>query len=317
MGFYLTDHVDDAPLPQTCVDPKPLRGPTRGVISGYRYLNPDTGRWLNKEPLGERVSANLFGFVATNPVLNYDLLGLLEQAAQSGIFNFNVVSKSFIAKIQQGEVGRLNPRIGIPPPILLLFPQTHGLAALIVNPFLADFRLKQFSALASDLFPAFNENPRSDARDGEYRLFAAIDLVMCCQNNNLIVDPFKEDKDGGVEMSGFGQSITGTSNLSADIEQTSSSSIQLSWTTWGRPASLVEPGMQAVGMRRSPNIWHSGKINFTCDAEGITASVVAFTGSQFPSRRLWINSELVAQERQGDVSALWRPDPDRPGLIAP
>ena len=48
---------------------------------GYRYLNPGTGRWLSREPLGELVSRNPYGF-ADNDGLNYFDFNGLEKGAQ-------------------------------------------------------------------------------------------------------------------------------------------------------------------------------------------------------------------------------------------
>lgn len=42
---------------------------------GYRFYNPVTGRWLSRDPIGERGGANLYGFVGNNPVLYSDFLG--------------------------------------------------------------------------------------------------------------------------------------------------------------------------------------------------------------------------------------------------
>jgi len=43
---------------------------------GLRYYNPSTGRWLSREPLGEKESDNLYCFVENHPVGRIDVLGL-------------------------------------------------------------------------------------------------------------------------------------------------------------------------------------------------------------------------------------------------
>jgi len=43
---------------------------------GFRYYNPETGRWLSRDPIGERGGLNLYGFVGNNPIRWFDLLGL-------------------------------------------------------------------------------------------------------------------------------------------------------------------------------------------------------------------------------------------------
>jgi len=43
---------------------------------GYRYYAPETGRWLNPDPLGEAGGANLYGFVDNGTLSGVDMLGL-------------------------------------------------------------------------------------------------------------------------------------------------------------------------------------------------------------------------------------------------
>jgi RHS repeat-associated protein len=43
---------------------------------GFRYYNPSTGRWLSRDPIGERGGKNLYGMVDNNPVKFWDYLGL-------------------------------------------------------------------------------------------------------------------------------------------------------------------------------------------------------------------------------------------------
>ena len=73
MGFYATDTLEAAPPRSASArracggeaperrrarrDPacsrKPLRGPTRGAISGFRFYSPEMGRWISRDPRGE------------------------------------------------------------------------------------------------------------------------------------------------------------------------------------------------------------------------------------------------------------------------
>ena len=43
---------------------------------GFRYYSPGMGRWLNRDPIGERGGLNLYAFVANNPMLLNDPFGL-------------------------------------------------------------------------------------------------------------------------------------------------------------------------------------------------------------------------------------------------
>jgi RHS repeat-associated protein len=44
---------------------------------GYRFYNPDAGRWLNRDPIGERGGPNETCFVNNAPTFYYDFLGLV------------------------------------------------------------------------------------------------------------------------------------------------------------------------------------------------------------------------------------------------
>ena len=50
---------------------------------GYRYYNPGIGRWVSRDPIGEKGGANLHGFNRGNPIHYVDILGL----DSYGVFN--------------------------------------------------------------------------------------------------------------------------------------------------------------------------------------------------------------------------------------
>jgi RHS repeat-associated protein len=50
--------------------------PTAMNYYGYRFYNPELGRWINRDPLGERGGANRYRFARNAPVTYLDLLGL-------------------------------------------------------------------------------------------------------------------------------------------------------------------------------------------------------------------------------------------------
>ena len=45
---------------------------------GYRYYDPSTGRWVSRDPIGERGGLNLYGFVGNNPTSRVDVYGLMD-----------------------------------------------------------------------------------------------------------------------------------------------------------------------------------------------------------------------------------------------
>ncbi len=85
MGFYATDTLEPAPPAitgtrrarcETACGRKPLRGPIHNAISGYRSYNPELGRWVNRDPIGERGGYNLYVFVGNGAVFLLDINGL-------------------------------------------------------------------------------------------------------------------------------------------------------------------------------------------------------------------------------------------------
>jgi RHS repeat-associated protein len=45
-------------------------------LTKYRAYDPNTTKWLSRDPLGESFSPNLYGYVDNNPVVEFDPLGL-------------------------------------------------------------------------------------------------------------------------------------------------------------------------------------------------------------------------------------------------
>ena len=54
---------------------KPLDG-SGLYYYGYRYYDPQHGRWISRDPLEENGGVNLYGFVGNNSLKYYDILGL-------------------------------------------------------------------------------------------------------------------------------------------------------------------------------------------------------------------------------------------------
>ena len=44
-------------------------------VSGLRYYNPGTGRWINRDPIGEKGGKNLYAMVGNCPTNRIDLWG--------------------------------------------------------------------------------------------------------------------------------------------------------------------------------------------------------------------------------------------------
>lgn len=46
------------------------------LLAPFRAYDPHTGRWLSRDPIGEKGGVNLYGFVANSPLNKIDSLGL-------------------------------------------------------------------------------------------------------------------------------------------------------------------------------------------------------------------------------------------------
>ena len=61
--------------------PRPKTQQSRGsrprvAYYGYRYYDPQTGRWPSRDPIEEEGGVNLYGFVGNDGVNKWDVLGL-------------------------------------------------------------------------------------------------------------------------------------------------------------------------------------------------------------------------------------------------
>jgi len=85
------------------------------IAGTWKYLhrseNSATGAWLSRDPIGERLDANLYAFVQNNPITYFDLLGLFKSskdAAFDALRRYNPISIStnleYCGMICQNEV---------------------------------------------------------------------------------------------------------------------------------------------------------------------------------------------------------------------
>ncbi|NLT71024.1 MAG: RHS repeat-associated core domain-containing protein, partial [Verrucomicrobiaceae bacterium] len=56
---------------------KPVDAGTGWLYYGFRYYQPESGRWLGRDPVEEEGGVNLYGFVGNEPIGRVDRLGLL------------------------------------------------------------------------------------------------------------------------------------------------------------------------------------------------------------------------------------------------
>ena len=236
------------------------------VYYGFRYYNPNTGRWPSRDPIEEDGGVNLYAFVGNEPTDQFDPLGLEDAQA-------DFVSKSFINGI---------PTIG----------SFKGAVAT---------RRLQLFAQAVGKSDAFNQNPASDAKDGKYRLYTRVTIkASCCENAAPTVTIISTDKDGGSEGP-----LSGTINLSKPDLITSGSTVNVHWKGWGRPnMTAPELGMQMVKTRTSRNIWHDVTIIVSCKDGKPSFQEGALKVSKFPSFRPWKDGQPKGVMSEGPVAQM-------------
>ncbi|MGB3117893.1 MAG: RHS repeat-associated core domain-containing protein, partial [Verrucomicrobiales bacterium] len=52
---------------------------------GFRHYRPEMGRWLSRDPIGERGGMHVYGFVKNDPLNRWDKLGLLDERTEGHI----------------------------------------------------------------------------------------------------------------------------------------------------------------------------------------------------------------------------------------
>ena len=55
---------------------------------GYRYYNPELGRWINRDPIGEIDAPDIYLFAHNSPLITVDPVGLFCPKGKNG-FNIN------------------------------------------------------------------------------------------------------------------------------------------------------------------------------------------------------------------------------------
>jgi len=76
---------------------------------GFRFYAPLLGRWISRDPIGERGGAHLYGFVSNSPVNFADFLGFEKKC--HGVTRFTVTQKS---KAHKGMPYRMSSRESVP-----------------------------------------------------------------------------------------------------------------------------------------------------------------------------------------------------------
>jgi RHS repeat-associated protein len=72
---------------------------TQFLYYGYRYYNPSLGRWLGRDPLGEKGGVHLYAFCRNNGINAYDRLGMIP-LRMDDIWDEDMPDADFVAQYQ-------------------------------------------------------------------------------------------------------------------------------------------------------------------------------------------------------------------------
>lgn len=205
----------------------------------------------------------------------------------------NIVTKSFIRKIVIDPVVDGQPipttsekRLGFSD---LVGGRTHALAF----------------AMATDKL--FSEDPSSEALDaGGFRLFSKLRVTARCQDNSIqsySIAPLQTSfgKEGPLESEG---KISIRPKVREQKTAGNIASLVINYEVTGRPHAAALPPFNLIRPRSCSRIWHAVEAKLSCSA-GKLVTLTQTTGSQFPSRKTWINSVLKEDVDQGAFDRLW------------
>jgi len=97
---------------------------------GYRYYDPSTGRWPNRDPIEEAGGVNLYGFVGNRPTDYVDVGGLFEIPGTginlTGCYNYDVTYVSHTTVIVKKPFFSTQNQVltAVADKIKSMFPQT-------------------------------------------------------------------------------------------------------------------------------------------------------------------------------------------------
>lgn len=70
---------------------------------GYRYYSPEFGRWINRDPIGEKGGINLYLFISNDPIAQWDFLGLENSVVGTFLLEAKKIIYKDLVKIHFSE----------------------------------------------------------------------------------------------------------------------------------------------------------------------------------------------------------------------
>jgi hypothetical protein len=179
----------------------------------------------------------------------------------------------------------------------------------------------------------FSENPSNGKEETkQFRLWSKIEATAKCVDGTMasfsisaLNTAFGKEVDFGwpFSISAQGSVMKAVQTVENGVGK-QRTTVDLTYAIQGSPNPVSIPFFEGIRPRGScTSISHEVAVRIACVGNKIEVSG-GIGGSAFPSRRLWINDQVVDAKRQGPFEDLWKlceppeaPDLPRPNVIAP
>jgi len=138
---------------------------------------------------------------------------------------------------------------------------------------------------------------------GKFRLWSRMTFSVTCEDGHVTaVSATNHESHTGME----GPLQAPDGSFIRTVSQVTDGKGYIGYQFMGRPPPLLEPSFQMMRPRNCPYIWHAPMVEIdSCSATG-WGGYTYLGGSNFPTRRVWTNSDLQLTVPQDDISALWQ-----------
>lgn len=153
----------------------------------------------------------------------------------------------------------------------------------------------------------FSEDPTNGQQTtGQFRLWSELNIESSCGDvsiQSVKVDPLKVafGKEGDLDAVG---EVWQQPRIVENKTAGKISSVDVDYKVRGRPNLITTPFFDTVRPRACTWIWHHVLVNLTCRDGKIEVRAQA-RGSAFPSRKLWVNGNIISYIQQGPFENLW------------
>ncbi|HUS10585.1 MAG TPA: hypothetical protein VMZ30_08980, partial [Pyrinomonadaceae bacterium] len=152
---------------------------------------------------------------------------------------------------------------------------------------------------------AYSEDPRSDAKAKDARLYSEKTITACCNGTDLVAyEASKLDTDAGKE----GPIQAPRLIVENEYTEKIGNSTVFRWTVKGTPSLIVEPVFQLIFPRDARAISHKVSVILFCLARTGKPRVEVMLSNEssvFPSHRAFVNGEIKEEIQQGPLVKLW------------